>query len=308
VVALPPDHEGAPAAHASPVRSIRARLGLWNELTKPGITRLVLLTTAVGFYLASRGAAELFVLLHTLVGTGLAAGGSSALNQYSERDVDARMHRTAGRPLPSGRMRPEEALAFGLTTSTAGVLYLLLLVNVATALVVAATIVSYVLVYTPLKRRTPFSTVIGAVPGALPIVAGWTAGGGAMDAGAAALFGIMFLWQLPHFLALAWIYREDYRRGGLAMLTVFDADGAMTGRQAMLYAMALLPVSLVPTLVGVAGGAYFLGALLLGVTFLAMGVALMLRRSEPRARRLFLTSIVYLPVLLALMAADKLPR
>jgi protoheme IX farnesyltransferase len=249
---------------------------------------------------------DLLLLLHTLLGTALVAGGTNALNQLWERDVDARMRRTRGRPLPTGRVTPRRAAAFAVGISVTGVAYLATTVNPLTAGLAALTLVSYVLLYTPLKRRTSLNTLIGAVPGALPIVGGWTAAGGRLDVAAAALFWILFLWQLPHFLALAWIYREDYRAGGLRMLGVEDPTGRVTGRMTLLFALALIPASLVPSVVGVTGWLYFVGALMLSVAYAAAGAALTLAVTERRAWRLFSVSVVYLPALLTLMVVDKL--
>jgi protoheme IX farnesyltransferase len=265
----------------------------------------VVLTAAAGFYLGSGHAVNPWLLLHTLVGTALVAAGTNAFNQWRERDVDARMERTQGRPLPSGRLTPRAAAAFAGVISVAGVAYLALAVNLLTAALAALTLASYVLLYTPLKRTTTLNTLIGAVPGALPIVGGWTAAGGELGPAVAALFWILFLWQLPHFLALAWIYRDDYRRGGLAMLSVADADGHHTGRMVLLYATALLPVSLLPTLLGVTGTLYFFGALALGLLYTGMSLAMTRAVTTPRAWRLFLVSILYLPALLTLMVLDK---
>jgi len=265
----------------------------------------VLLTAAAGFYLGSQGGVDVWLLVHTLVGVALVAAGTNAFNQVRERDVDARMRRTQGRPLPAGRVSPRAAAAFAAVISVAGVAYLALAVNLLTAGLAALTLASYVLLYTPLKRTTTLNTLIGAVPGALPIVGGWTAAGGALGPAVAVLFWILFLWQLPHFLALAWIYREDYRRGGLAMLSVADPDGRRTGRMVLLYAVALLPVSLVPTLLGITGALYFYGALALGLGYAGAAVALTLAVTTPRAWRVFLVSIVYLPALLTLMVLDK---
>lgn len=290
-----------------PVR-LREKMAAFSELTKPGITRLAVLTAAAGFYLASPGSVDFARLAHTLIGMYLAAGGTNALNQYWEREIDARMRRTRARPLPSGRLSPRQALCFSSGISVVGLLHLALFVNVTTALIVAASLASYVFIYTPLKQRTSLSTLIGAVPGALPIVAGWTAAGGRFDVVVWVLFWILFLWQLPHFLALAWIYREDYSDGGLAMLSVFDPDGEQTGRQALLYGLTLVPVSLLPTLLGLTGVLYFFGALALGLLFAGAGTAMLLRRTERRAWRLFYASIAYLPALLLLMVVDKLPR
>jgi len=265
----------------------------------------VLLTAAAGFYLGSGAGVDLPLLWHTLLGTALVAAGTNAFNQVRERDVDARMERTRGRPLPSGRISPRAAAAFAAVISLAGVGYLGARVNMLTAGLAALTLASYVLLYTPLKRRTSLNTLVGAVPGALPIVGGWTAAGGALGPAVVALFWILFLWQLPHFLALAWIYRDDYRRGGLAMLTVEDPDGHATGRMILLYAVALLPVSLVPTLLGVTGSVYFFGALALGLAYAGMSAAMTRAATTPRAWRVFLVSIAYLPALLTLMVLDK---
>ena len=265
----------------------------------------MVLTAAAGFYLGSGARVDLGLLVHTLLGTALVAGGTNAFNQLRERDVDGRMQRTRGRPLPSGRVTPGAAAAFAGVISLAGVGYLALAVNLLTAGLAALTLTSYVLLYTPLKRKTSLNTLIGAVPGALPIVGGWTAAGGELGAAVAALFWILFLWQLPHFLALAWIYREDYRRGGLAMLSVEDPDGRHTGRMALLYAMALLPVSLLPTLLGVTGPLYFFGALVLGLAYAVVAAVMIRAATTPRAWRVFFVSIVYLPALLTLMVLDK---
>ena len=265
----------------------------------------MLITAAAGFYLGSSGGVDVRLLVHTLIGVALVAAGTNAFNQVRERDVDARMRRTARRPLPSGRLSPRAAARFAALISVAGVAYLAVAVNLVTAGLAALTLASYVLLYTPLKRKTTLNTLIGAVPGALPIVGGWTAAGGALGPAVAALFWILFLWQLPHFLALAWIYREDYARGGLAMLSVSDPDGQRTGRMVMLYAMALLPVSLLPTLLGVTGPVYFFGALALGLAYAGVSVAMTRAATTARAWRVFLVSIVYLPALLTLMVVDK---
>ena len=266
----------------------------------------MLLTAAAGFYLGSGTLVDVGLLVRTLVGVALVAAGTNAFNQLRERDVDARMQRTQRRPLPSGRLSPRAAAVFAAVISVAGVAYLALAVNLLTAGLAALTLASYVLLYTPLKRRTTLNTLIGAVPGALPIVGGWTAAGGAIGPAVAALFWILFLWQLPHFLALAWIYREDYRRGGLAMLSVADPDGRHTGRMILLYAMALLPVSLMPTVLGVTGGLYFFGALALGLAYAGASIAMTRAVTTSRAWRVFLVSIVYLPALLTLMVVDKI--
>jgi len=248
---------------------------------------------------------NLALLLNTLVGTALVAAGTNAFNQLRERDVDALMHRTAGRPLPSGRLSPRAAGLFAGIISIGGVVWLAAFVNWTTAGLATLTLVSYVCFYTPMKRRTSLNTLVGAVPGALPIVGGWTAAGGQLGPAVLALFWILFLWQLPHFLALAWIYRDDYRRGGLVMLGGDDEDGTRTGRMVLLYAAALLPVSLVPTLLGVTGVWYFFGALALGIAYAAVGAPLLRGATTKQAWRLFLASIIYLPSLLTLMVLDK---
>jgi protoheme IX farnesyltransferase len=266
----------------------------------------VLLTAAAGFYLGGPGGLDVVLLVHTLVGTALVAGGTNALNQLWERDVDARMRRTRGRPLPSGRVTPRRAAVFAAAISVVGVAYLAATVNALTAGLAALTLATYVLLYTPLKRRTSLNTLVGAVPGALPIVGGWTAAGGRLDVAAVALFWILFLWQLPHFVALAWIYREDYRAGGLRMVGVEDPSGRRTGRLALLFALTLLPVSVAPSLLGVTGSLYLVGAVALGAAYAIAGAAFTAQVTERRAWRLFSVSVLYLPVLLTLMVVDKL--
>lgn len=274
------------------------------ELTKPRITSLVLVTAAVGYAVGSVGPFPGFRFLLFLAGTALLCAGASALNQLAERDTDARMERTRRRPLPAGRIRPEEALVFGLALSGAG-LALLAFVNALTLLLGAASLASYVLAYTPLKRVTSLSTVVGAVPGALPPLMGWAAARGSLGPAGWGLFAILFLWQLPHFLAIGWLYREDYARGGFPMLAVTDRDGSSTGRQAVLYATALLPVTLAAGLLASAGKGYLWGALLLGLAFLGCALAFAWERSTGAARRLFLASVLYLPLVLGLMVFDR---
>ena len=238
------------------------------ELTKPRITSMVVLTTGIGLLLASAGEAPMSLVIHTLLGTGLLAAGSSALNQVLERDLDALMQRTAQRPLPAGRMHPDAALLFGVSLSITGLLELTLFVNLLTALLGTLALASYVFLYTPLKRVSSLATVIGAIPGAIPPLMGWTAVTEELALGAWVLFGILFLWQLPHFLAIAWMCREDYARAGLPMLPVVEPDGQSTARQMVLWGAALLPVSLLPTVLGLTGSTYFLGTLALGCFFL----------------------------------------
>lgn len=285
--------------------TVSNKASAYYDLTKPGITRLVLVTTAAGYYLAARGALDWLGLLHTLVGTGLVASGTNALNQWFERDADAQMRRTANRPLPSGRLDSGNALLFAWGIAVAGIIYLSALVNLATAIVVVISLSSYVFVYTPLKRKTWLSTLIGAVPGALPILAGWTATGQPLTAGAWALFAIMFAWQMPHFYALAWIYREDYERAGFRMLTVVDGTGARAARHTLWFTAALIPISLMPTALGIAGDLYLVGALALGIGFLVLTTGMLRKPNERIAWRIFTGSIVYLPILLLLMVFDK---
>jgi protoheme IX farnesyltransferase len=281
------------------------RVADFVSLTKPRVVVMVLVTTFVGFYLASAGAPDWLRLIHTLVGTALAAGGTLALNQFLERDVDARMQRTRLRPLPDGRLQPGEAAAFGALTTVAGLAYVLVAAGVPAAAITAAISVLYLGVYTPLKRVSPLCTVLGAIPGALPPVAGWVAARGELGVGAGVLFAIMFLWQLPHTLAIARLYREDYARAGIRVLPVVDPDGGSTERQIVTGCLALHAAGLLPTLIGLTGGVYFFGALLLGALFLVFGAAQALRPSQPAARRVVIASVVYLPVLLVLMALDK---
>jgi protoheme IX farnesyltransferase len=286
---------------------VRTAFNDYLILTKVRITALVLVTTAAGFLLASSARVDPALLVWTLLGTGLAASGAAALNQFLERDADARMRRTAGRPIPAGRMTPARGLAVGIGLSVVGVAVLVLFVNVLTGLLALATVLLYVGVYTPLKRMTPLNTIIGAIPGAIPPVMGWTAVTGEAGLPAWVLFAILFLWQLPHFLAIAWIFRDDYRLGGFPMLPVLDPDGEATGRQVALYCAALVPVSLIPTFLGLAGPIYFFGALLLGLAFLGAGLMMAVRRRGKEARRVLLASVTYLPLLLALMVADRAP-
>jgi len=287
----------------------RAAPADYLALTKPRIVAMVLVTVAAGYVLAPpsalSGAARMLVLAHLLVGTALVAAGTNALNQVWERDSDAHMRRTAGRPLPAGRLSVAEATVFAVGAGLLGVAYLGLLVNRLTATIAAATLVSYVLIYTPLKRRTALATLVGAVPGALPIVGGWTAAGGSLDTRAWLLFALLFLWQLPHFLALGWIYRDDYARAGLPTLSAGDPDGRRTFRQAALDAAALLAVSLAPTLVGMTGAFYFVGAIGLSSWLLWTSGACARNPSTDRARRLFRATLVYLPSILLLLIVDR---
>ena len=297
----------ATAASRFDTTLITGRAADYLALTKPRLTSLVLLTTLAGFHAASRGSLDAWRLIHTLIGTTLVAAGAAVLNQYLECDVDALMRRTAGRPIPAGRVAPEDALAFGVLLSVAGLLYLAAGVRLIAALLAALSLGTYLFAYTPMKRRTSLCTLVGGIPGALPPMIGWAAARGTLEGGAWILGAILFLWQQPHFLAIAWLYREDYAAAGLPMLPVVDDEGRSTGRQAMLYALALVPVSLLPVMHGHAGPPYFVGALLLGLLFFACGAALAVTRSRAAARRLFLASLAHLPALLLCLALNKLP-
>jgi heme o synthase len=283
------------------------RVLAFAELGKPRVVVMVLVTTFVGFYLGSQGLPDYFRLLPALLGTALAAAGTLALNQYVERDIDAKMRRTRLRPLPDGRLQPADALAFGAAATLAGLLYLALAVNVLTAAVTAIITVSYLFVYTPLKRRTPLCSIVGAVPGALPPLAGWTAARGSVGIEAWILFAILFLWQLPHSLAIARLYRDDYALAGIRLLPVVEPDAKSTGRQIVVNCLALLVVGLLPTLVGLTGRAYFVAALAFGGLFLGYGVAFAAARTATAARQLLFASLLYLPALLIVMALDKVP-
>lgn len=274
-------------------------------LTKARITMLVLVTAAVGFVLGSPTGVEMWRLVEMLFGVAVSASGAAALNQVLERDVDARMDRTAGRPVPAGRIRSGTALAIGVGLSLLGVVWLGVRINLLTAMLSAATIVLYLAVYTPLKRRTSLNTHVGAIPGAIPPVMGWTAATGRIEPGAWVLFGVLYLWQFPHFLAIAWMYRHDYARGELPMLPVVDPQGTATGRQMALYALALLPVSLLPTVLGLAGPVYFFGALTAGLVLLAFSLRMAFSLRRENARRLLLTSVAYMPILLVLLLLDR---
>jgi len=278
------------------------------ELTKPNITALILLSTGVGFYLGSPSGLQYLVLLHTLIGTALVASGTATLNQYWEREADSKMWRTRNRPLPMGRMAPWKALAFGIGLAVVGTLYLCWLVNVLSGLLAALTLVSYLFLYTPLKSRTPLCTLVGSFPGAIPPLIGWAGAQGSLSTVAWVLYGILFLWQFPHFLSIAWLYRDDYARGGIRMLPVVEPDGESTARQIVIYCTALLPMSLVPTWLGVTGPLYFAGALALGSAFLFFAVRTALARTKLEARRLLQASVIYLPLVYGLMLIDKTAR
>jgi protoheme IX farnesyltransferase len=303
-----PTIEAVPApafAKEAPGRSVSVRLADLMTLTKPGITVMVSITAAVGFYVASQSAFDWRIFLHLAVGTLLSSAGAAAFNMLMERKLDALMDRTKARPLATGRMAPAEAAVFGSVLCAAGLLWLALGVNLLTSALSAATMVSYLALYTPLKRKSSVCTLVGAIPGALPPVMGWAAARGSVDAGAWVLFLILFFWQLPHFLALAWMYREDYAKAGFPMLPVEEPTGASTGRQVVLQTLALLVVSFLPYGFDLAGDGYLVAALILGAGFLGFGVAFAVVRSRERATRLFLASITYLPLLLGALALLK---
>jgi len=284
----------------------RGLAGTLCELVKLRLSFLVLLTTLVGFYLGSGIQLDYISMFHTLLGTGLLACGAAALNQLWEKDYDAQMRRTADRPLPSGRLQPTTVLVLGGVAAIVGLLWLVLGVNLLTAFLGAFTLASYLLVYTPLKRITPFNTMIGAVPGALPPLMGWTAATGELSAPGWVLFGILFFWQLPHFLAIAWIYREEYAKAGFVMLPMVDPDGVRTGRQAITHTLGLLSLSIAPSLLGVTGRWYFATALVLSLIFLWSAIQFSRYLTLQRARQLFVVSIIYLPLLLGFMVVDKI--
>ena len=279
------------------------------ELMKPGITLMVVLTAGLGFLLAEAAAHRGFSLLlglETLLGTGLVSAGGSTLNHVVERDTDALMRRTAARPLPAGRLDPDAALLLGVALGVAGLVYLALAVNILTALLGAVAIAGYVFVYTPMKRVSSLATIVGAVPGAIPPMMGWSAVTGGLALPAWVLFAILFLWQMPHFLAIAWLCRDDYERAGFPMLTVQDTSGRRTARQVVLYGAALVPVSLMPAVLGLLGGVYFAGALALGLAYLGAGVIFARRRTMLGARWLMFASILYLPAVLLAMLLDRI--
>jgi len=277
------------------------------ELAKPRIVLMVLVTAFVGFYVGSEKIPDYLRLLQMLFGTALAAGGTLALNQFVERDTDAMMQRTRRRPLPDGRVQPREALWFGALITMAGLVYLALAVNLQSAWVTALITLSYLLLYTPMKRKSSLCMLVGAVPGALPPVIGWVAARGDFKVDAWVLFAIMFLWQVPHTLAIARLYREDFAKAGIQFLPVIDPEGATTNRQIISHCAALLAVSLLPTLLGLAGAVYFTVAFVLGVGFLASGISLAMESTPSGARRLLFASLIYLPVLLLVMALDRVP-
>ena len=291
--------DAAPAIH---------RWWAYVVLTKPDVTFLVVITTVAGFYLGSRGQPDWLLLLHTLCGTMLVAGGTAALNQYLERDMDALMRRTAARPLPARQLQPLEVLVLGVGAVLTGSLWLVLGVNRLAALVALATCLLYLGAYTPLKKRTPLATAVGAFPGALPPLIGWAAATGSISLGGWILFAILFFWQFPHFMAIAWMYREDYARAGIKMLPVVDPQGDATFAQIIWTSAVLVPASLLPSLAGMAGIRYFFGALVLGMILLQVGLWANRTRTNIRAKWLMHATVAHIPLLLGWMIFDKLGR
>lgn len=286
---------------ASPETRRHSRAADYLALTKPRLNLLVLVTTMAAYYLGLDHALPVAVAVHTAIGTALVAGGAAALNQLWERESDARMRRTVRRPLPAERLRPADARRFGILLSVAGLAELALGVNVLAASVALVTLLSYVVWYTPLKLRTSLSTVVGAIPGALPTLIGWAGATGTLSYDGWVLFAIVFLWQMPHFLAIAWMYRDDYAQAGMPMLPVIEPDGRSTGRQAVIYSAALLPVSLLPVLSGLATFGYLVGATALAAIVLWLSAEFAATRTMATARRLFYGTILYLPLLLGLL-------
>jgi protoheme IX farnesyltransferase len=298
-------HSGALTTLERSQLSLRERVNAYVELTKPRITFLIALTSAAGFALASRGSIDYISLTSALFGIALLSSGIATLNQYLERDLDALMRRTAGRPLPSGKLLPWEALAFGIGLTALAEIYLLVLVNPLSALLGLTVIAGYLFGYTPLKTRTSLSTMVGAFPGAVPPLIGWTAARGTLDLEGWVLFAILFLWQFPHFLAIAWMYREDYSRAGILMLPVIEPEGRVTAQQIVVYTLMLIPISLLPAVLGMSGKVYLYGAIILGLAFLYSSIRAAFSLSRQQARRLLLASVLYLPLLFVLMVLDR---
>ncbi len=287
-------------------KATKSWLAVFADLVKARLTTLVLLTTLVGFYLGWRGPMNYLLLFHTLLATALVAAGASALNQWIERDYDAKMPRTQDRPLPSGRMQPVSAMLFGGVASVCGLVYLAFAVNLLTSVLGAVTLVSYLFVYTPLKRVTWINTLVGAIPGALPPLMGWTAARNQLSGEGWALFAILAFWQLPHFFAIAWLYRDEYAKAGFVMLPHVDPDGSRTAQQSISNTLALLLVSLFPYLWQISGRGYLVVALALGLAFLMLAIRFSRQLTRSSARQFFLASILYLPLLLTALVLDKM--
>jgi heme o synthase len=288
--------------------TLTSRANAYVTLTKPDVSFLVLITTAAGYYMGVRGPVNWLHMIHTIFGTMLIAAGTAALNHYIERDSDRYMRRTASRPLPSGLLQPREALLFGLALAAGGAIDLYISAGILASSLGVATSASYLLAYTPLKRKTVWATFVGAFPGAIPPMIGWVAATGSLDRGAWLLFAILFLWQFPHFHAIAWMYREDYARAGILMLPVVDPQGTRTFRQIVLFAVALVGVSLLPALMGLAGILYFFGALVTSTALVQVCLWAAGNRTNSRAKWLMHATVLHIPVLLGLMVVDKIPR
>ncbi len=300
-LASPPLSTALPAERAD-----KGWVAVYCDLFKARLTALVLVTTLVGFYIGFRGPLDYWLMWHALMGTALVAAGGSALNQLFERKFDALMRRTRTRPLPSGRLQPQTVAWLGTGTAVAGLAWLALAVNLTTCALGAATFLLYVFVYTPLKRVTWLNTIVGAIPGAMPPLMGWTAARGALTPEGWALFALQAFWQLPHFMAIAWLYREEYAKAGFRMLPGIDPDGHRTGRQAVAHTLGLLPVSLCPFLFHLAGAFYLAGAIILGMAFIWFAIQFSRHLTQRHARVLFYVSIIYLPLLLVVMVLDKI--
>jgi len=299
-------HAASAGDTIAPADAAPSRLADYLALTKPRLNFLVVASSAAGYYLGAAERPDPVAMTAAVAGTTLVAGGAAALNQFFERDTDGLMRRTRARPLPDGRIAPADAAMFGAALSVAGLALLAARANLLAAALALATLVIYLAVYTPLKRRTPYATLVGAVPGALPPVIGWAASHGAVAPGGATLFAIVFLWQIPHFMAISWLYRDDYAQARFPMLSVVDAGGHRASREALIYAAALVPVSLVPAFVGIAGSPYVAIAAVLGVSMLMLAIRFAERRDDGSARLLFFASITYLPLLWMALIVDKL--
>jgi heme o synthase len=286
--------------------SRRGTVSDFLSLTKPRLNLLVVATSAAGYYLGAPGVPEPAAMLQAVVGTALVAAGAAVLNQVVERDTDALMRRTRGRAVPDGRVLPGDARLFGIATSAGGLALLVVQRHILAAFLALATLIVYIAIYTPLKRRTSLATLVGAVPGALPPLIGWTASHGGVTLGGIALFAIVFVWQIPHFMAIAWLYRDDYAKAGFPMLPVIDPAGRRAGRQAVIYAAALIPIAALPTLAGLSGTAYLMVAMGLGLVLLRLAISFAAARTDQSARRLFFGSIAYLPILWIAMIANRL--
>ncbi len=286
------------------IAGVRDRVAAYVELTKPRIAFMLVLTSAAGFYIGTKGSFDLPLFVNSMIGILLLAFGVATLNQYIERDTDALMDRTAKRPIPTQRITPNEALIFGILQCAVSEIYLYFLVNPMTAILGLTVIVGYVFMYTPLKTRTSASTAIGAIPGAMPPLMGWTSAANEITIGAWALFALLFLWQFPHFLAIAWMYKDQYAKAGIKMLPVVEPDGRITARQIVLFTIMLVPISLAPFFLGFAGLIYLAGATILGIWFLFESVQTARAKTVERARRLLMVSVLYLPLIFGLLVAD----